>query len=336
MRDRVRWGILGCAGIAEKALIPAIAGSRSGLLQAIAARDADRASAWAGKYGFVRAHRDYGALVEDPEVDAVYNPLPNHLHAEWSIRAARAGKHVLCEKPMALDAAEVRDMIAAAGASGVLLMEAFMYKFHPQIERALGLLRSGAIGELRSVQSSFTFTFERGGDNYRWSPGMGGGALYDVGCYTISAARLAFGEEPLSAFARARLDPRTGIDMTAAVLLEFPGERFATCDCSFESHFQSRLLAVGTAGTLHLDRVFSAKDQDARITIVRGAEAETIVVPRTDMFALMVEHFGESVLEGKPLRYPAADAERNMRVLDAAFESIRTSRPVKVPAGGPA
>lgn len=333
MRGRVRWGILGCASIAEKALIPAIVRSSNGLLQAVAARDADRASAWAGTHGFVRAHRDYGSLVEDPEVDAVYNPLPNHLHAEWSIRAARAGKHVLCEKPMALDAAEVRDMIAAAEASGVLLMEAFMYKFHPQIERALGLLRSGAIGELRSVQSSFTFTFERGGDNYRWSPGMGGGALYDVGCYTISAARLAFGEEPVSTFARARLDPGTGIDMTASVLLEFPGGRFAMCDCSFESHFQSRLLAVGNAGTLHLDRAFSAKDQDARITIVRGAEAETIVVPRADMFALMVEHFGDGVLAGTPLRYPASDAEKNMLAIDAAIDSIRTGHPVKVRPG---
>ncbi len=333
---RVRWGILGCAAIAEKALIPAIAGSRTGLLHAIAARDPARAANWARKFGFVRAHRDYASLVEDPEVDAVYNPLPNHLHAEWSIRAARAGKHVLCEKPMALDAAEVRGMISAAEASGVLLMEAFMYRFHPQIDRALGLLRSGAIGGLRSVQSSFTFTFERGGGNYRWSPGMGGGALYDVGCYTISAARLAFGEEPLSAFARACLDPRTGIDMTTAVLLELPGGRFATCDCSFESHFQSRLLAAGTAGTLHLDRAFSAKDHDARITIVRGAETETLVVPRADMFALMVEHVGECVLEGKPLRYPAVDAERNMRVIDAAFESIRTGRPVTIdPRGAP-
>jgi predicted dehydrogenase len=336
MGRKVRWGILGCASIAEKAIIPAIRNSPNGFLQAIAARDAERASEWAGKYGFARSHPDYRSLVDDPEVDAVYNPLPNHLHAEWSIRAARAGKHVLCEKPMAMNAGEVRDMAAAAEASGVLLMEAFMYRFHPQIGRLLDLIGSGAIGEVRSVKSSFTFTFERGGDNYRWSPGMGGGALYDVGCYTLSAARLVFGAEPLTAFARARIDPSTGVDMTTAVLLEFPGGRFALCDCSFESHFQSRLLAVGTKGTLYLDRAFSAKDTDARIKIFRGEETETVVVPRADMFALMVEHFGRCALEGRPLRTPPSDAEGNMRAIDAAFESIRTGHPVKVRREGPA
>lgn len=330
MDRKVRWGILGCAGIAEKALIPAIRMSRNGLLHSIAARDADRASEWVGKYGFARSHRDYRALVEDPEVDAIYNPLPNGLHAEWSIRAAQAGKHVLCEKPMAMNAGEVRDMITAAEAAGVLLMEAFMYRFHPQIERALELVRSGAIGEVRSVKSSFTFLFERGGDNYRWLPAMGGGALYDVGCYTISAARLVFGDEPLTVFARARIDPGTGVDMTTAVMLEFPGGHFAMCDCSFESQFQSRLLAVGTRGTLYLDRAFSGKDSDVRVKIIRGEESETVDVPRADMFTLMVEHFGECALDGKPLRYPADDAERNMRVIDAAFDSIRTGRPAKI------
>jgi len=335
MDRKVRWGILGCASIADKALIPAIAGSSNGRLQAVAARDPDRAADWAARYGFARSHRDYGSLVEDPEIDAVYNPLPNHLHAEWSIRAARAGKHVLCEKPMAMNAGEVRDMRAAAEAAGVLLMEAFMYKFHPQIGKALELLGSGAIGEVRTVKSSFTFQFERGGDNYRWSPAMGGGALYDVGCYTVSAARLVFAEEPLTVFARARKDPRTGVDLTTAALLEFPGGRFAMCDCSFESQFQSRLLAVGTRGTVYLDRAFSAKDHDAAVKIIRGQETETLVVPRTDMFALMAEHFGQCVLEGKALRYPAADAENNMRAIDAAFESIRTGRPAKVRPEGP-
>lgn len=333
MDRKVRWGILGCASIAEKAVIPAIKRSRNGVLHSIASRDADRASEWAEKFGFTRSHRDYRSLVEDPEVDAVYNPLPNDLHAEWSIRAARAGKHVLCEKPMAMNAAEVRDMIAAAEGSGVLLMEAFMYRFHPQIDQALELVRSGAVGEVRSVKSSFTFLFERGGENYRWFPGMGGGALYDVGCYTISAARLVFADEPLTVFARARLDPGTGVDMTTAVLLEFPGGRFAMCDCSFESHFQSRLLAVGTEGTVYLDRAFSAKDFEARIQIIRGERSEALAVPRADMFALMVEHFGDGVLAGTPLRYPASDAEKNMLAIDAAIDSIRTGHPVKVRPG---
>jgi predicted dehydrogenase len=327
---KVKWGILGCAGIAEKAFIPAIRESRNGVLAGIAARDEGRARAWADRFGFLKSHWTYQELVEDPAIDAVYNPLPNDLHAEWSIRAMRAGKHVLCEKPMALNAPEVRGMIAAAEAAGVLLMEGFMYKFHPQVEKTLALIRQGRIGEVRAVQSSFTFQFERDGANYRWFPGMGGGALYDVGCYTVSAARLVFGAEPVSAFARARIDPGTGVDMTTAAILEFPGGRFAQCDSSFESHFQSRLLVVGSEGTLGLDRAFSAKDFDVALELVRGDKRESIGVPRANMFTLMVEHFCDAALEKTPLRYPAADALNNMRTIDACFESIRTGRVVSI------
>jgi xylose dehydrogenase (NAD/NADP) len=330
MDRKINWGILGCAGIAEKAFIPAVRESQNGVLGAIAARDEDRAKSWAGRFGFERAHRTYQELVEDPAIDAIYNPLPNDLHAEWSIRAIRAGKHVICEKPMAMNAPEVRAMIQAADTHGVLLMEGFMYKFHPQIEKTLELIHQGTIGELRSVHSSFTFQFERDGTNYRWSPAMGGGALYDVGCYTLSLARLVFGEEPVSAFASARLDPATGVDMTTAAVLEFPGGRFALCDASFEAHFQSRLLAVGADGTLRLERAFSAKAFDVEIELVRGDAKDAVRVPQANMFALMVEHFGDAVLGRAPLRYPAADALGNMRAIDACFESIRTGRPVRL------
>ncbi|OGD18583.1 MAG: hypothetical protein A2Y70_01415 [Candidatus Aminicenantes bacterium RBG_13_64_14] len=330
MDRKVNWGILGCAGIAEKAFIPAVRGSRNGVLAGIAARDENRARDWAGRFGFLKSHRTYQELIEDPAIHAIYNPLPNDLHTEWSIRAMRAGKHVLCEKPMAMNAVEVRAMIGAAEAGGVLLMEGFMYKFHPQMEKTIALIREGKIGEVRSVHSSFTFHFERDSSNYRWFPAMGGGALYDVGCYPISLARLVFGAEPVSAFAKARIDPATGVDMTTAVLLEFPGGRFAQCDSSFEAHFQSRLLAVGTEGTLRLDRAFSAKDFDTAIEIVRGDAKETLPIPRADMFTLMTEHFGDAVLEKNPLRYPAADALDNMHAIDACFESIRTGRAVVI------
>ena len=331
MDRKVNWGILGCAGIAEKAFIPAVRESRNGVLAGIAARDEARAKAWAGRFGFLKSHRTYQELVEDPAIDAIYNPLPNDLHAEWSIRAMRAGKHVLCEKPMAMNALEVRAMIGAAESGGVLLMEGFMYKFHPQIEKMLALIRAGKIGEVRAVHSSFTFHFERDGTNYRWFPAMGGGALCDVGCYTLSVARLVFGAEPVSVFAAARIDPATGVDMTTAVLLEFPGGRFAQCDSSFESQFQSRLLAVGTEGTLALDRAFSAKEFDTAIETVRGDSTEAVRIPRANMFTLMVEHFGDAVLGKTPLRYPAGDALDNMRVIDACFESIRTGRAVEIP-----
>ena len=182
---KINWGILGCAGIAERAFIPAVLNPVTASSAAIASRDEARAADWARRFGFLRSHRTYQELVDDPAIDAVYNPLPNDLHAEWSIRALRAGKHVLCEKPMALNASEARAMIQAAEMNGVLLMEGFMYKFHPQIGKTLELIRAGAIGDPRSVHSSFTFRFERDGSNYRWSPAQGGGALYDVGCYTI-------------------------------------------------------------------------------------------------------------------------------------------------------
>jgi xylose dehydrogenase (NAD/NADP) len=159
---------------------------------------------------------------------------------------------------------------------------------------------------------------------------MGGGALYDVGCYPISLARLVFGAEPVSAFAKARVDPATGVDMTTAALLEFPGGRFAQCDSSFESHFQSRLLAVGSEGTLRLDRAFSAKGSETAIEVVKGDRTESVRVPQADMFILMTEHFGEAVLGKAPLRYPAADALANMRAIDACFASVRTGRLVSV------
>jgi xylose dehydrogenase (NAD/NADP) len=328
MSRKVNWGILGCAGIAERALVPAIKESRSGVLFGIASRDAKRAEGWARKHGFERSYRTYQELVDDPDVEAIYNPLPNHLHAEWSIRAARAGKHVLCEKPMAMNAAEVRDMAGAAEASGVLLMEAFMYKFHPQIEKTLGLLSRGEIGSVRSVHSSFTFRFEPDGVDYRWFPEMGGGALYDVGCYPISAARLVFGAEPVSVFARSALDPKFGVDLSTHILLEFPGGHFAHCDCAFNAHFQSRLLVVGADGTLSLERAFSAKHHEVSVRIVKGDGQEQIPVPAANMYTLMVEHFGECIAGKETPRYPARDAERNMAVIDACFESVRTGRPV--------
>jgi predicted dehydrogenase len=334
MDRKINWGILGCAGIAEKAFIPAVRGSRNGVLAGIASRDEFKAKAWADRFGFLKHHRTYQELIEDPAVDAIYNPLPNDLHAECSIRAMRAGKHVLCEKPMALNAPEVRAMIGAAESGGVLLMEGFMYKFHPQVEKTLALIREGRIGEVRAVHSSFTFQFERAGDDYRWSPAMGGGALYDVGCYALSAARLVFGAEPVSVTALARIDPATGVDMTTAAVLEFPGGRFAHCDSSFESHFQSRLLVVGTEGTLALDRAFSAKNFDTAIEVVRGDSKETVRIPRANMFTLMVEHFGDAVLGKTPLLYPPQDALHNTRAIDACFESIRTGRAVQFLGSG--
>jgi len=332
MAKHINWGILGCAGIAGRSVIPAMESSANASLLGIASRDARKAREWAARFGIPKAFAGYQALLDDPEIEAVYIPLPNHLHAEWAIKAAASGKHVLCEKPMALNAAEVQKMAGAARGAGVLLMEAFMYRFHPQIEKALGLIRAGTLGDLRAVRSAFSFPFKGGPGDYRWRPEMGGGALYDVGCYPISAARLFFGGEPTSVFVRARFDRRRRVDMTSAVLLEFPGGRFASLGCSFESQFQSALEIVGTEGRLSLDRAFSAKLFDVEIRIVNGDAVRTIPVPATNQYALMIEHFGRAIQRGKPVRFPPSDAFRNMKVIDAAFESIRTGQAVRVTA----
>ena len=330
MAKKISWGILGCAGIAERALIPAIHGASNGRLLGIASRNPRKAKDWAARFDIPKVYADYAALLGDPDIDAVYIPLPNHLHREWSVRAARAGKHVLCEKPMALNVAEVRKMTMAAAKAGVLLMEAFMYRFHPRMERALRLLASGAVGEVRSVRSVFSFLFEAASDDYRWRPESGGGALYDVGCYPVSAARLVFGAEPVSVFARARLHPKHRVDVEAELLLEFPGGRFASLGCGFESQFRSALEVAGSEGRLSLERAFSAKHFDTEILLMNGDRTRAIPFPATDQYTRMVEHFGDGVLHGRTLRFPPDDAVANMSVIDAAFRSIRTGRPVRL------
>ena len=327
---KVRWGILGCARIAERALIPAIRAARNGELVGIAARDPVRAREWAGRHGFKKAYRDYPALLADPEVEAVYNPLPNHLHAPWTTTAARAGKHVLCEKPLAINAAEVQAIAREAERAGVLVLEAFMYRFHPQFVKALEVIRSGRLGRVQVVRSSFTFAYLGDEGNFRWNRRFGGGSLYDVGCYPVSAARTVFEAEPISVFARAVRRLRRGVDLAAALLLEFPGDRFALCDSGFAGPFQSRLEAAGPEGRLVLNRAFSPKHYDVEVEVLEGDARSAFPIPATDHFRLMVEHFGEAVLKGRPLRYGLEEALGQARTLDAAFASMKTGLPAKV------
>jgi predicted dehydrogenase len=209
-------------------------------------------------------------------------------------------------------------------------MEAFMYRFHPRFEKILGMIRSGALGEIQTIRSAFTFVMSSGSEDYRWSPEMGGGALYDVGCYPVNAARTLFGEEPVSVFATARLDPSSGIDLATGLLLEFSRGRKALLDCAFDTPFQSWLEIAGTKGRLALPRAFTAKHFDVPIDIVKDDAAETIIIPAADQYVPMVEHFGECVLRRTPLRYSAEDALGNARVIDAAFQSIRLGRPIQL------
>lgn len=328
MKQKIRWGILGCARIVEKAIIPAFLESKNGILYGIASRDQKRAEDWAKKYHIPMYFQDYQELIKDSSIDAIYIPLPNFLHAKWSIIASCSGKHVLCEKPMAMNAEEAAEMIRAASRHDVLLMEGFMYRFHPQIWKALDFIKKGGIGYLKTFHASLSSNVKKNEQEYRLCSYMGGGSLYDMGCYTISAARLFFGEEPISVFARAHIDSQHGVDMTTSILLEFQDGRFAFCDSSFESHFQSRIFAVGNRGTISLNCAFSAKDVDAEIEIINGHKKRTVIIPRTNMFTTMIEHFGECIQKKKKPRFPAEDALANLKVMDACFRSIKVKEPV--------
>lgn len=321
--EKIRWGILGCAAIAEKAFIPALKKSKRADLLAIASREEARARVWAEKFGIKKAYGSYQELLADPEIEAVYNPLPNHLHHPLTMAALRAGKHVLCEKPLGLTAAEVKEMFAEAERQKRLVMEGFMYRFHPRLTRALELLHDGAVGEPRLVRSTFTFIFDRDRGNYRWSPEMGGGALYDVGCYTINAARLVFQTEPEKLLATAHLDELTGIDLTSSLLCTFPGNRQALLACSFELEFQSSLEIAGSLGRIVLDRAFSAKHFETEIQLTRGQKTELIKFPPADQFLLMVEHFGEAIRgQTRPL-LDFQDSYGNALVIEEALRQIR-------------
>ncbi len=321
--EKLKWGILGCAAIAEKAFIPAILKSDQAELLGLASRHPKKARFWAEKFGFKKAYGSYEELLSDPEIEAVYNPLPNHLHHPYSIEALRSGKHVLCEKPLALTAAEVEEMFAEAEKNKRLLMEAFMYRFHPQLVRTEELLRAGVIGEPRLVRSAFTFIFDRDRYNYRWFPEMGGGALYDVGCYTINAARLVFQAEPDEIIARAHLDETTGVDLTTSLLCLFSGHRQALLTCSFELEFQSSLEISGTEGRIYLGRAFSAKNFETEIQLTRGQKTELIKFEPADQFLLMIDHFCLAARGITKPRLNYQDSRGNAVVIEKSLRLIR-------------
>jgi D-xylose 1-dehydrogenase (NADP+, D-xylono-1,5-lactone-forming) len=308
----LRWGILGCARISRRGLIPGIANSAGGTLVALASRDGDTARAWAAEFGVPRAHGSYRELIDDPEVEAVYVPLPNELHREWAFAAADAGKHVLCEKPLARDATEAEAMVAHCRDRGVLLMEAFMWRHQPRTAALRRLVADEVIGELRLVRSSFSFPIAP--DDWRLDPARGGGALWDVGCYGVSTARLFAGAEPTSLHARARYGP-TGVDMSLAATLEFPSGVLATIDCSFEQPFRCSYELVGTEGIIEVPDAYLPPERPvARLTGPEGAKE--LSFDGRDQYAAMVDAFAAAVAGGA-LVAPAEDGLIQMRVLDA-------------------
>ncbi len=325
--QKLRWGILSTAKIGHRAVIPAIQQSRNGVVAAIASRDLATAQNAADALNIPRAFGSYDAMLTSSEIDAVYIPLPNNLHKEWTIRAAEAGKHILCEKPFALNTAEVKQMIAAAQEHHVVLMEAFMYRFHPQFTRVRQLIAEGAIGQVRTIRSAFCYTMGRPND-IRINKELGGGALMDVGCYCVNMARLITGTEPLTVQASAEFGA-TQVDLAFAAVMRFPDDVLAVFDCNFRSDYTEWLQIQGTSGRLEIPRPIKPSGATAEIILRQGETADaaarttTFTVPAANHYTLMCEHFADVVLNGAPLAYPPELDLGNMRVIDALYASAR-------------
>jgi predicted dehydrogenase len=324
----VRFGILSTADIAVGKVIPGMRRADGVEVVAIASRDAARATATATALGIPRAHGSYEALLADPEVDAVYIPLPNHLHAEWTIAAARAGKHVLCEKPLALTAADAQRIVDACRGAGVLLMEAFMYRLHPSWVAVRELVASGRIGRLQAVDSWFSF-FNDDPANIRNILAAGGGALYDIGCYCVNLSRMLFGAEPERVAASIVRDPASGVDVLASGLLTFPAG-IATFACSTRTEPDQRVSIHGTEGRISLGIPFNIPpDRPTEVYVTAGGDppvapaTEVMTFPTADPYAVEASAFAAAVSAGGPVPIPPDDAVANLRVIEQLFEAGR-------------
>ncbi len=327
---KVRWGILGVANFALQKFIPALKKSDMVEVVAIASRSLDKASAAAKTLGIPRAHGSYEALLADPEVDVVYNPLPNHLHVPWSIKAAEAKKHVLCEKPIALTAAEAKELVQARDRHGVLIQEAFMVRTNPQWVAARKLVREGRIGELRVVQSSFSY-FNDDPGNVRNMADIGGGAIYDIGCYPITTSRYLFEQEPTRVLGLVERDPKFGTDRLASALLDFPrGQALFYCSTQLVGYQRAQIL--GTLGRIEIEVPYNApNDRPCRVVVDDGRDflgsgIEVMAFETVDQYTVEAESFSRAILEGRPAPTPLEDAIANMAVIDAVFRSATSGR----------
>ena len=322
--DVVRWGVLSTANIGIHKVIPATAAAARCEVVAIASRDLGRAQAAASGLGIAHAFGSYEDLLADPDVDAVYNPLPNHLHAEWTIAAARAGKHVLCEKPLATSAAEAERMIKACQAEGVLLMEAFMYRLHPTWEAVRELLASGRIGKLRAVQSWFSY-FNGDPNDIRNQVDAAGGALYDIGCYSVNLSRMLFGAEPIRVQGSVTRDPVMGIDILTSGILGF-ADGVATFTCSTRAEPDQRVHVYGTQGRISLEIPFNIPpDLPTRVFVTAGGDppvqpdTQVLTFEPANEYTIQAERFAAAVLDGAQVPIPPLDAVGNLRVIEELF-----------------
>jgi predicted dehydrogenase len=326
---KVRWGVLGAAAIALKKVIPGMQRSELCEIAALASRDADRARQAASQLHIEKAYGSYEELLADAEIDAIYNPLPNHLHVPWSIRAAEAGKHVLCEKPISLTVAEARTLIAARDRTGVKIGEAFMVYTHSQWLRARELVSSGAIGELRAILGAFSY-FNLDPNNIRNKPEIGGGGLMDIGCYPITMSRFLFGREPVRVLGLIDVDPELGTDRLSSAILDFaPSQAIFTCGTQLVPY--QRMQILGTKGRIEIEIPFNAPpDKPCRIFIDDGSElggrsARVEEFPVCDQYGLQGDAFSKAIRGEGDVPVPLENAIANMAVIEALFRSAKGS-----------
>lgn len=320
--QRLRWGVLGVAGIAVKKVIPAMQQSEIAEVTAIASRDLAKARDAAAKLGIAKAYGSYEELLADPDVDAIYNPLPNHLHVPWSAKAAEAGKHVLCEKPIGLSVAEARQLIAVRDRTGVRIGEAFMVRTHPQWLRAREIVQSGELGELRSIIGAFSY-FNRDPKNIRNIPGWGGGGLMDIGCYPIQVSRFLYGSEPKRVCGLLERDPAMGTDRLSSAILEFEGGQ-SIFTCSTQLTPYQKVQALGTKGRIEFEIPFNAlPDRPSQIFVDTGTlRSEEFAV--CDQYTIQGDLFSRAVMDGGEVPTPLEDSVGNMAVIEALFASEKS------------
>ncbi len=328
--NKVRWGILGTAQFGLNQSVPAMQVGQHSTVTAIASRQLDKAQAAAKQLGIPQAYGSYEALLADPEIDAIYNPLPNHLHVPWSIKALEAGKHVLCEKPIALSAAEAQTLAAAAAAHPKLkVMEAFMYRLHPQWQRARQIVAEGGVGALRTVQSHFSY-FNADPSNIRNQADIGGGGLMDIGCYNISLSRFIFGAEPRRVLGVVERDPALKTDRLVSGVLDF-GPGTATFTCSTQLAGYQRAHIFGTTGQVEIEIPFNApEDRETKLWHTHESHTHEIVFDVCNQYTIQGDLFSQAILNNTAVPTPIGDAVANMRVIDGIFQSGQSGAWVEI------
>ncbi len=321
--EKVRWGVLSTAKIGVEKVIPALQKSTSCEVVALASRDGGRARSAADRLGIPFSYGSYQELLQDARVEAVYNPLPNHLHVPWSIRALRAGKHVLCEKPIGLSSGEGGELIQEAQRHPRLkVMEAFMYRHHPQWRLALKLVKEKEIGDLRTIQSFFSY-FNDDPKNIRNNSAMGGGGMFDIGCYSVSLSRFLFESEPRRVLGIVETDARFGVDRMASAILDF-GRGTSTFTCGTQLAPHQRVNILGDRGRVEIEIPFNAPpDRPCRVWVQRGQSVDEIILDTCDQYTIQGDLFARSIREDSPVPTPLGDAVENMRVIEAVLSSGR-------------